>query len=73
MDLDLLMVSILEAHSTRSDLHLENIMSASYTTELETGSLLDLGIWSNCGKFVVNFNIRSALIPVGKKRAVAGV
>lgn len=39
-------------------------MSAYYTTEIEACSLLDLSI---CEKFVVNFNIRSCSIPVGKQ------
>lgn len=38
-----------------------------YTTEVEACSLLDLDIWSNCAKFVVNFSINSCSIPVGKQ------
>lgn len=67
MDLDLLIMSIFEAHTRRSELHLENIVSAYYTIVIETGALLDLGIWSNCAKFVVNFNTRPHLIPVVKQ------
>lgn len=48
-------------------------MSSYYTTEEEACSLLDLGIWSNCAKFVVNFNIDLVQFQLASEVAVAEV